>query len=205
MNENKKKQIGEVLLTRMGVTAFEEHLKAQGLPPKGDGPIIVSAIFKIYGPPLSRTELSNSEKQVQMRRITKLGVNVEYTQNLLRGIVQEFTNPLAQPQMVKRPSPSKFKHTSLKMTMFNAVIKNETNVDLVNDVFQQIKPPFKQRTYTNGYTLELISVSGRSGRFKKLFEFSREYFVAENIRRQIHSIDFKVRISKKMDEHKVPV
>ena len=199
MNENKKKQIGEVLLTRMGVTAFEEHLKAQGLPPKGDGPIIISATFKLYGPPLSRVQILNSERQLQTRKLVKLGVNVEYTMNMLRGIMEEFTNPLAQPQpkSAKKNTTNVFKHTNLKMTMFNAVINNEKNVDLIKDVFQKCKPPFKERTYTNGYTLELISVTGRSGRFKKLFELSKEYFVTENISRDVHSIDFKVRISKR--------
>lgn len=198
MNENRKKQLGEVLLTRMGVTEYEEYLKSQGLPPKGDGPKIVSAAFKLYGPPLSRVDVTNSEKQVQSRKLTKLGVNVEYTLNLLRGIVEEFTNPLTRP-----PSPAKnkaqtndFAHTGLKMTLFNAVIKNDTKVNLIDDIIKQIQPPFTKRTYTNGYTLELISVTGRSGRFKKLFELSKEYFVTENIGREVYSVDFKVRISK---------
>ena len=189
MNENKKKQLGEILLNRMGVTQYEEWLKSQGMPPKGDGPKIVSAAFKLYGPPLSRTQLSNAERRAQEQRIIKLGVNVEYTMNLLRGIIEEFA---ARNKL----SNGDFENTKLKMTMFNAVIRNSSNVDLIENVFRKIKPPFLKKTYTNGYTLELISVTARGGRFKKIIEFSKEYFVTENIQKNITSIDFKVRISK---------
>ena len=197
MNENKKKAVGQALLNRMGVTQYENWLKNRGLPPKGDGPKIISAAFKLYGPPLGRVQLVGFEQQRISGQLTTLGVNVDYTLGLLTDIMREMETA-ARPVTPKKPNTPKneFEHTKLKMTMFNAVVESSSqNISLVDDVVIKAGPPYTKKTYSNGYSVEVLKVTMRGGRFKKLAEFSKEYVLANNLESKISSVDFNVRIS----------
>lgn len=196
MNANQKKSVGDALLARMGVTQYEEWLKAQGLPPKGDGPKIVAAAFKLYGPPLGRVQLTNYERERVAKQMTVLGVNVDFMLGILNDIIRESQQKSATPPKPATPK-NEFEHTKLKMTLFNAVIESSSpDVNLVNDVVLKANPPYAKKTYSNGYSVEVLKVTLRGGRFRKLAEFSKEYVAANNLESKITSVDFNVRISK---------
>jgi hypothetical protein len=88
--------------------------------------------------------------------------------------------------------------SDLKLTIFNATVKNEgRNMDLMADVVSKIKLPFVKKKYSNGYSVEVVEVKARYGRFQTAFEISDEYsFKSINRQVNINALEFKVRLSK---------
>ena len=194
LTNRNKNAIRNKLLNQMGVTGYEKWLQNQGQPPKGDGPKIYKLASELYGPPLTRVSLSEVERDKRFRALQKLGVNPELVIPMLSGIVFARANNKKSGRV---KSPVAVNVSNLRLTLFNATVLNkDRDVDLMS-IVQSIKLPFKKKRYSNGYTVEVVEVKARHGKFQTAFEISDEYiFKSKKNNVNINALEFKVRLSK---------